>query len=530
MSHYDVIVVGAGTAGLFCANFLARFGKKALLLEHNYQPGGLTGGFWRRKFYFDAGDQSFESGGIMIPLLKKLGLYRREDWEFADYTIAYDRGSVVMKDQKKALSELLDLFPEQRQEMSRLYSEMIRCANVVGSLSNDRNSPIDKTGFERLRSIIDIGRTFVLNRERMKEMMSMTIPDLYNRYLPPSDFRDRMTHLGYRNMPVAMGAGFWFTWFEDYWHYKRGLQALMNDLAAHFVRQRGVMHCSQTVDRILIERNRAFGVRTKDGNTYEGKSVVYAGTLQRLYTELIEAHLLDPDLIRQVKTAPLSEPLVALYLGVDMTDQELSRYLKTHHTLYFPDGPVPDYEDIHNERMHETAFTEITWTSKHCKDLAPLNKNSLVLQTFTSYNWMDKWGAGGDDFKRPQKYKDLKALVAKQMLETACRYIPVLKDRIVYQTLGTPLSTIRFTLNPQGASCGWSLALGQSYLQDKWLSLTTPIDRLYSIGHTTFWPGGVPMAALSGFLVAQMIKHEEKLLFLRGAARRLMRSRRIPAR
>ena len=88
MSQYDAIVVGAGTAGLFCANFLARYGKKTLLLEHNHQPGGLTGGFWRRKFYFDAGDQSFESGGIMIPLLKNLGLYRREDWEFADYTIA----------------------------------------------------------------------------------------------------------------------------------------------------------------------------------------------------------------------------------------------------------------------------------------------------------------------------------------------------------------------------------------------------------------------------------------------------------
>jgi phytoene dehydrogenase-like protein len=137
---------------------------------------------------------------------------------------------------------------------------------------------------------------------------------------------------------------------------------------------------------------------------------------------------------------------------------------------------------------------------------------------------MDKWGTGGDDFKRPKKYKDLKKMVADQMLETACRYIPELKDRIVYQTLGSPLSTIRFTLNPEGASCGWSLAVDQSYLQDKYLSLTTPIDRLYSIGHTTFWPGGVPMAALSGAMVAQMIKHERKLDLLKGGARLLRRN------
>ncbi len=528
MSSYDVIVVGAGTAGLFCANFLARFGKKTLLLEHNYQPGGLTGGFWRRKFYFDAGDQSFESGGIVIPLLKKLGLYRPEDWEFADYTLAYDRGSVVMKDQNKALNELLDLFPEQREEMSRLYAEMIRCAKILGSISNDETSPLDKSGLARLRAIIDIGRAFVSNRDAMKEMMSTSLPDLYRRYLPPSDFRDRMTRVGYRNMPVAMGAGFWYTWFEDYWHYKQGLQALMNRLASNFVQQGGVLQCNQTVDRILTDAHGAAGVHTQDGYTYEAKSIVFAGTLQRLYTELIEPRLLDPDLISRIKTAPLSEPLVALYLGVDMLDEELSRYLRTHHTLYFPDGPAPDYDDTNNERMHETAFTEITWTSRHCKNLAPRNKNSLVLQTFTSYKWMDKWGAGGDDFKRPQRYKDLKRLVAQQMLETACRYIPVLKDRIVYQTLGSPLSTIRFTLNPEGASCGWSLALGQSYLQDKWLSLTTPVDRLYSIGHTAFWPGGVPMAALSGFLVAHMIQQEQKLLFLRNAVR-LVRDRLIAA-
>jgi phytoene dehydrogenase-like protein len=74
---------------LFCSNYLARFGRKTLLLEHYHQPGGLTGGFWRKKYYWDAGDQSFESAGIMLPLLKSLGLYHPADWEFATYSLAY---------------------------------------------------------------------------------------------------------------------------------------------------------------------------------------------------------------------------------------------------------------------------------------------------------------------------------------------------------------------------------------------------------------------------------------------------------
>ena len=43
MSQYDVIVVGAGTAGLFCSNFLARYGKKTLLLEHNHPVASPAG-------------------------------------------------------------------------------------------------------------------------------------------------------------------------------------------------------------------------------------------------------------------------------------------------------------------------------------------------------------------------------------------------------------------------------------------------------------------------------------------------------
>ncbi len=39
MSAYDVIIVGAGAAGLFCAATAGQRGKRALLLDHNAEPG-----------------------------------------------------------------------------------------------------------------------------------------------------------------------------------------------------------------------------------------------------------------------------------------------------------------------------------------------------------------------------------------------------------------------------------------------------------------------------------------------------------
>ncbi len=513
---YDVIVVGAGIAGLFCANFLAKYGKKTLLLEHNHQPGGVMGGFRRKGFYFDAGDQSFESGGIMFPYLKKLGFYRREDWEPTDYTMGFQRGFVVMKgDQKKAVERLSELYPDKKQAMYDMFSRMIDYSGFMGTFSSDENSAFGKTGIDRLRAIGRTGKIFIQKRKEFKEMLETTLPQFIDRYMPPGEDRDKYANMAYRNMPVLLGTGFWYTWFEDYWYYKRGQQGMLDDIAKLFTDNGGVMHCRQTVDKVLTEKKKVKGVKTSDGNYYYADRVVFAGATKKLYTDLLDPEYLDPAFVEEIRKAKTSEPLVSVFLGVDMTHEELSKYLKTHHTLFIPDGPVPNYDDVTNEKFHDSAFVEITWTSMRCPNLAPEGKNSLVLQSFTNCDWMDRWGTGGDDFARPEKYKKLKEMVADQMIDTACKYVPGLRERIIYREAGTPMSTIRFTLNPNGASCGWCMEMEKSFLKDRKISMLTPYDGLYTIGHYALWPGGVPIAALSGVFAAGLIKHEVSFNALR---------------
>ena len=47
MEHHDVIVLGAGAAGLFCALTAAQNGRRVLVLEHSDRPGkkiAISGG------------------------------------------------------------------------------------------------------------------------------------------------------------------------------------------------------------------------------------------------------------------------------------------------------------------------------------------------------------------------------------------------------------------------------------------------------------------------------------------------------
>ncbi|HWB62528.1 MAG TPA: NAD(P)-binding protein, partial [Chitinophagales bacterium] len=53
--HYDAIVIGSGLGGMSSAAFLAKEGKKVLVLERHYTPGGFTHVFKRPGYEWDVG-------------------------------------------------------------------------------------------------------------------------------------------------------------------------------------------------------------------------------------------------------------------------------------------------------------------------------------------------------------------------------------------------------------------------------------------------------------------------------------------
>ncbi|MBR4161912.1 MAG: FAD-dependent oxidoreductase, partial [Solobacterium sp.] len=81
---YDVVVVGAGNAGLSSALHLAKAGKKVLLIEQHNLPGGCATSFVRGRFEFEPSLHELcdigtaEDPGEIRAMMENLGVH--VDW------------------------------------------------------------------------------------------------------------------------------------------------------------------------------------------------------------------------------------------------------------------------------------------------------------------------------------------------------------------------------------------------------------------------------------------------------------------
>lgn len=461
--YYDVIVIGAGIAGLVCAAFLAKGGKKVLILEQHSIPGGYCTSFKRKGFNFDAAVHHIGGcgkWGIVGRCFKTLGI----EMDFypldpMDHLIFPHFSIEIPADLDEYIVRLQERYPLERDKIKDFFRDFIKLYRAT--FNNEKSQIIDRYKDQTYGEMLN---AFFKNEE-LKMILS--------------------GQWGYIGLPPAQASAIgmcqmMINYLKDGAFFPAGgTQEFANAIFKKFIDFGGHIMLRSAVKQILYAGKIAIGVKVENGNDIPSKLIVSNIDAYRTFFELLQGKLPLP-FLQKLEEMKESCSFFLLYLGVS-EGIDLSKLKRGfYHT-------ATDVSSIEDEWMYVSVPTTI------CPTLAPANKQIISVVAYT------KEGKYSDDVC----WKSFKESMTQRTINRLEEYVPDIKKHIEVKDAATSKTLERYTSNTNGAAYGWAVTADQIW--ENRLSPKTPIDNLYLTGHWTRPGPGVCAVVSSGWGVANLI-------------------------
>ncbi len=549
---YDVIVVGGGAAGLTAAAYLSKSGASILLCEKEDKVGGLVNSFERDGFVFDGGARAIENSGIVLPMLRQLGM----EIEMLKSPVSIGIGSEVLRlSSKDSLGDYQALlerqFPESRGDIGRIIGELRRVMGYMDVLYG-----IDNPLFLDLKS--DPGYVFKTILPWMLKY-ALTMPKVAKLGAPIDAFLaslsgnraliDIIDQHFFKGTPAFFALSY-FSLYLDYLYPKGGTGSLVGKLEDFILAKGGEIRRGTRVTGVDP------GTRTlldSRGESHSWKTLLWAADQKALYRSLDLSSLRDAKAKKRIEEKRASienlkggDSVFTLYLSLDIdpsyfADRCGPHFFCTPSRLGLSSVPIQEIRDHAPKAGEGGAPFSIDksrilgWTRRHLErttfevscpalrdaSLAPAGKTGIIVSYLLDHSLLRHVSRMGWE----DEYRDLCRDTIIDVLDGGV--FPGLKTAVIDSSTSTPLSIERMTGNADGAITGWAFTNpvmpAVHNLPAVAKSVLTPIPGVWQAGMWTFSPSGLPVSMMTGKLAADAVA--KALGALRGAAMGPHRSR-----
>ncbi|TNE86567.1 MAG: NAD(P)/FAD-dependent oxidoreductase [Deltaproteobacteria bacterium] len=508
---YDAIVIGAGPGGLTAGTLLARAGKRVLMLDQHYVPGGNATLFKRKHWEFDVGLHYIgecQEDGVMTRLLAACGvddLEMRpmdddiEQLTFPDFDFAIPRDKAVFE------ARLLARFPGEARGIRRYIRFLNQCDRVVRA--DQRGNAIQRA--------VAIARSPLVVRWHQRplgEFLDTCTDNLQLRavltaqngtYAVAPDRISSVLHAGLANHYHRAGA----------FYPAGGGQKLSDRLAEEFEAAGGQLRLSSSVDKVLVEDGRAVGVRftNKHLGTCDVRApiVVSNADLKRTVADLVGVEHFPASWTERVLDFEMALPLFVVYLGLDLPPEQLP-YGNSNRWLFDRYDFTDDYRRMVDGEMPEDPFIYVSTASlkdPHNPGVAPDGHSNVEIMTMVPSD-LSFWGVTPEmmrdgSYKTSETYQARKREIEASLIAQFEKIVPGATARIVHRESATPMTHSRYVRSSEGSCYGFA-AIPEQFLGRR-PGARSKLPGLYFAGTNCRAGHGIVGAMTSGAQAADAI-------------------------
>jgi phytoene dehydrogenase-like protein len=523
---YDVIVIGAGHNGLTHAAYLAKAGKKVLVLERRHIVGGAT---VTEEIFpgFKFSVCSYVVSLLRPEVIRELDLAAHGleviplDCTFTplpnnDYLARWsdhDKTRRELQRHSATDAEAYDEFGRLMHRMAMAVKPILGLVPPDPTTINPRELP---TFFNLYRHFRKLGTDVIYD---LTKLMTMSSADYLDEWFETEALKATMsasgiigTFLGPRSPGTAYVLLHHYMGEIDAvfrsWGWARGGMGSVSGALARAAERHGAeIRTNAPVAHVLIKNERAAGVVLESGEEIEAGAVTSAVDPKRTFLKLVDPVRLDPDFVLQVNRIRMRGSSGKVNLALDALPNFTSLPGEGPHLRgAISISPSIDYlerayDDAKYGSFSRRPYLDIVIPSTIDPTMAPPGKH--VMSIFVQYApYRLKQGS----------WPDLRENFGDTVIDTLAEYAPNIKNIILHRQVVTPWDLEQEYGLTEGNIFHGELALDQLFFMRPvpgWARYRTPIAGLYLCGAGTH-PGGGVMGASGRLAALELLKDSNK--------------------
>jgi len=522
---YDVIVIGAGHNGLTHAAYLAKAGKKVLVLERRYIVGGAT---VTEEIFpgFKFSVCSYVVSLLRPEVIRELDLaaHGLEVIPLDSTFTPLPNGDYLARwaDHDKTRRELQRHSPtdaDAYDQFGRLMHRMAMAVKPILGLVPPDPTSINPRDFPTFLNLFRHFRKVGSDLYDLTKLMTMSSADYLDEWFETEVLKATMsasgiigTFLGPRSPGTAYVLlhhymGEIDAVFRSWGWARGGMGSVSGALAKAALHHGAEIRTKAPVAHIVVKNERAAGVVLENGEEIEADAVTSAVDPKRTFLKLVDPVHLEPEFVLQVNRIRMRGSSGKVNLALDaLPDFTCLPGDGPHLRGAISISPSIDYlerayDDAKYGSFSRRPYLDIVIPSTIDPTMAPPGKH--VMSIFVQYApYRLKEGS----------WPELREKFGDTVIDTLAEYAPNMKNIILHRQVVTPWDLEQEYGLTEGNIFHGELSLDQLFFMRPvpgWARYRTPVAGLYLCAAGTH-PGGGVMGASGRLAALELLKDSKK--------------------